>query len=224
MRFTSWAILVCVVVVAGCKREKLLPKEVAEAPPEVREPVRKALEAGKVDVPPAIRELAAPAAAPEEDGIALLGPTSTFVASATPTFRWQPEERSQIYQVRVWDTDGKKVAESPWTDKAEWKCETPLAAGGRYEWQVAGKGKRAERLSSKASFQVPAEEVLKRLEEARRSLSGNDMALAVVYAREGAVDEAQRLLAAYIVKNPASEEAKKLYKSLRAQRVELTKK
>lgn len=214
----------CLVVLPGCRREKPLPKEVAEAPPEVREPVRKALEAGKVEVPPTVRELAQPAAPAEDDGIALLSPSSTFVASPTPTFRWQREERSQIYQVRVWGTDGKKVAESPWTDKAEWKCETPLAAGGKYEWQVAGKGKRAERLSSKASFQVPAEDVLQRLEEARRSLSGNDMALAVVYAREGAVDEAQRLLAAYIVKNPTSEEAKKLYKSLRAQRVELTKK
>lgn len=214
----------CLVVLPGCRREKPLPKEVAEAPPEVREPVRKALEAGRVDVPPAIRELAQPAAPPEDDGIALLSPASTFVASATPIFRWQREERSQVYQVRVWSADGKKVAESPWTDKAEWTCETPLVAGGKYEWQVAGKGKRAERLSSKASFQVPAEDVLKRLEEARRSLSGNDLALAVVYAREGAVDEAQRLLAAYIVKNPTSEEAKKLYKSLRAQRVELTKK
>ncbi len=224
MRITSWAIVVCLAVFAGCKRDKPLPKEVVEAPPQVREPVRKALESGKVEVPPAIRELAPPAPAAEEGDIALLSPESTYVASATPTFRWQRDERSQAYQVRIWDASGKKVVESPWTDKAEWKCETPLAPGGKYEWQVAGKGKRGERISPKASFQVPAEDVLKRLEEARRSLSGNDMALAVVYAREGAVDEAQRLLAAYIVKNPTSEEAKKLYKSLRAQRVELTKK
>jgi len=216
--------VVCLAVLPGCRREKPLPKEVAEAPPEVREPVRKALEAGKVEVPPAIRELAQPAPGVEDDGIALLSPVSTFVASAAPTFRWQRDERSQAYQVRIWDAEGKPAATSPWTDKDEWKCETELAPGGKYEWQVAGKGKRAERLSSKASFHVPAAGVLKRLEEARRSLSGNEMALAVVYAREGAVDEAQRLLASYIVKNPTSEEAKKLYKSLRAQRVELTKK
>jgi hypothetical protein len=223
MRLVTWAMVACALAGSGCKRDRPLPKEISEAPPEMREPVRKALETGKLEVSPRIRQ-AAEDTPVEEDGIMLEGPVSTFVSSTTPTLRWRRDERLKLYQARVWEAGGKPAAESPWLEAGEWKCEPPLTPGVKYQWQVAGKGRRSEMLSAKASFTVPEPDALERMAKARERLAGNDLALAVLYAREGAVDEAQRLLAGYIVRHPTSEEAKKLYKSLRAQRVELTKK
>jgi hypothetical protein len=36
MRLVTWAMVACALAGSGCKREKPLPKEISEAPPEMR--------------------------------------------------------------------------------------------------------------------------------------------------------------------------------------------
>jgi|GEM_PF-3194425 hypothetical protein len=224
MRKVAVIVWVCTVGFLACRREKPLPKEISELPEEFRVAVQKAVEIGQIEIPGDLAGLVSRSGTDEEDSIVLEMPVATYVSSTTPLLRWQRQPRLQQYQAHVLDSAGKVVAESPITEAGEWKCEPALKPGQTYRWSVTAKGKRAQVGSPEACFAVPAQPVLEQLAGAKQRLGDNGLALAVIYARAGVVDEAERLLAGAIVRNPTSEEAKRLYRSLKAQRLQLKRK
>lgn len=224
MRKVAVIVGMCAVSFLACRREKPVPKEISELPAEFRTAVQKALETGQLEVPADLAGLVSRSQTDEEDNIVLEMPVASYVSSTTPLLRWERQPRLEQYQARVVDSSGKVVAESPVTEAGEWKCEPALTPGHMYRWNVTAKGRRAQVGSQEARFAVPSQPVLDQLASAKQHLGENGLALAVIYARAGVVDEAERLLAGAIVRNPTSEEAKRLYRNLKAQRLQLNRK
>lgn len=196
-------------------------------PAEWRRDVAAALRTGRLDRPPAISDLAA--AEPALRGAAstapfsLLTPIATAVAGGRPAFRWTPLAGAQSYEVKVFDPDLHPVAASGPLTGTEWTPGQPLPAGTVYAWQVVAR-RGGEDLtapgpqSPPALFRVLVPDQAQAVESAARAAGGSPLALGVLYARSGLVDDAERELARVVAANPGSATARDLLASVRAWR------
>ena len=149
-----------------------------------------------------------------------LAPVATAVASPRPTFRWAPLPGADSYTVAVFDPSFDRVAASEATQATEWTPAAPLPAGAVYAWQVTARTDGGEVTAPappapEARFAVLPEARAAALE---RAVAGQPsrLARAVLYAREGVADEAERELAALAEANPSSEVASSLLESVRS--------
>jgi hypothetical protein len=142
----------------------------------------------------------------------LTAPIGTAVLTDRPTFRWQPLRGATRYVVSVFDESFRRVIESPAIAATEWQPSTPLPRGRVYIWQVtATVGGEAVRApvppAPEARFQVAAPEVAASIDEARTAHPGNHLLLAVLLARNGAVDDAAKELDELAATDPATAES-----------------
>ena len=196
-------------------------------PAEWRRDVAAALRSGRLDRPPEIAALAP--AEPALRGAAakapftLLAPVTTAVAGGRPGFRWTPFSGTRSYEVKVFDPDLHSVAASGPLTGTEWTPDQPLPAGAVYTWQVVAHLGDEDVLapgpqSPPALFRVLAPDRAQAVESAARAAGGSPLALGVLYARSGLVEDAERELARVVAANPDSATAHGLLASVRSWR------
>ena len=138
-------------------------------------------------------------AAPEASTFDIAGPMGTTVMADRPVFRWQAVPGASRYVVAVFDDTFRKLAESPALTAAEWQPAQPLERGKILNWQVTaqvGGTKLRAPLppAPEARFQVAEADQVAQIENARRDHPANHLLLAVLMARTGALDDAEREL------------------------------
>jgi len=196
-------------------------------PAEWRRDVAAALRTGHLDRPRGVADLAGaepalrgPAAAAP---FTLLAPIATAVAGGRPTFRWTPLAGAESYAVKVFDPDLRPVTTSGPLTATEWAPGQPLPAGTVYAWQVVARRGGEDLIapgpqSPPALFRVLAPDQARAVASAAREAGGSPLALGVLYARSGLVDDAERELARVVAANPGSATARDLLASVRAWR------
>ena len=196
--------------------------------PAARQAVKNALAEGRVRPAPVPAELRGGAetlmGGPEgAQPFSLVGPVGRIVRDARPRLSWRPLAGASGYAVTILDADLKPVAASPQLSGTSWVVPRRLERGRVYTWQVTAL-KGGEELIAPAAPAPPArfkvleatlDDELRRLE---RNGARSRLALGVLYARAGLLEEAERELRALASANPQSEEARRLLNSVRAAR------
>lgn len=194
-----------------------------------QEAVTRALRARRVDAPPFLADLigrrgtllAAPVRPDER--FEVLGPVGTAVTSTRPTFRWGALPGATSYTVAVFDADYAQIAAGGPLRGLEWRPARPLVRGREYAWQVTAVRNRKEVVAPsapapEARFRVLKQERVDHLERVRSATSGSHLAMGVLYAEAGLVEDAERELRELAQANSSSGEAQALLRSLEAWR------
>lgn len=199
-----------------------------------RRAVKSALASGRVSTPPAVSGLTAGGGpllgggGGDNDGggamLAPLAPVGSVVRAARPSFRWRALEGATSYVVKVFDTSFNKVATSGALTGVEWTPPAGALTRGRvYVWQVTAL-KGGEEVTApapgepEARFKVLEEGKAREVDAAQRAAGDSRLALGVIYARAGLLDEAEHEFQALLEENPNSATAQKLLRDLRARR------
>jgi hypothetical protein len=132
-------------------------------------------------------------------------------------------EGASGYIVSVFDAQLNEVARSEVLLTTMWKTSRALRRGAIYRWQVvAFKDGREVVMPSptapEAKFKVLEQAQARALARDRRSYAGSHLALGVLFAQSGLLDESEAELQALVKDNPNSDVARKLLESLRAWR------
>lgn len=159
----------------------------------------------------------------QSSSFALQQPVGTIVLSDRPTFIWGALEGATSYTVSIFDAELNEVARSEALTMTAWTVPHALRRGAIYRWQViARKDGREVVLPSptapEAKFKVLDQQQAAAIARAQRIYANSHLALGVLYAQRGLLDEAETELEAVVKDNPASTVAKKLLESLRAWR------
>jgi hypothetical protein len=221
-------------LVDGAERVGLSPRGdlvgLASLPWERRREIATALRTGRLDAPLEIAELQGTRATargfPTDPSLTLLEPIATVVPHGRPAFRWTLLPDADSYEIKVVDPEFRVVAESgrlSGKDGKEWTPDRPLPAGGVYAWQIeARRGQETWMApglrSAEARFRVLSTDEAGELERAVQEARGSHLALGVLYAKAGLVDEAERELKRVVAANPRSIAARRLLESVRGWR------
>jgi hypothetical protein len=152
-----------------------------------------------------------------------LSPVGTAVITDRPTLSWQPLAGAGRYEVSVYDGDFRPVAVSPPLSRTEWTVSRKLVEGAVYSWQVKAFTNGEDILAPKppapeARFKVLNRKVSEELVSAQHNQVGSHLALGILFARAGALDDAQRELRALAEANPQSPIPQRLLRELEAVR------
>lgn len=147
--------------------------------------------------------------------IELLSPAATVVQEDRPTLRWRALDGAASYTVAVFDEDFNPVVKSEPLSTTEWQVTRALRRAATYLWQVTALVKGRQVTSPKqpapdAKFKVLDGSMLAQLNEAKRIHADSHLALGILYAQAGLLEEAERELQALVADNPRSEVAQKL--------------
>lgn len=159
-----------------------------------------------------------------EANFAPITPVGTVVRTARPSFKWRLLEGATSYAVNVYDTSFNKVATSGALPGMEWTPPAGALADGRvYIWQVTALRGGEEIVAPapdtpEARFKVLEDGKARELDAAQRAAGDSRLALGVIYARAGLLEEAEREFRILLEENPASATAQKLLRDLRARR------
>jgi hypothetical protein len=193
------------------------------APPD-QQRVKAALETREVQISKTIKELrdsAAPTMGGSSGGaLALLGPVGAVVAGRRPTFRWRPLNGATSYQITITDSAAgyREVVSSPQLQGRKWTADRPLERGRVYTWQIIARAGDGEVKSPEAKFKVLDPAAAGALAKVNRIYAGRRLALGLLYAEAGLLDDAERELKALVVANPQSPIAKSLLQDLRSKK------
>jgi hypothetical protein len=198
----------------------------ALAPTERRQ-VREAIASGRIETSAALTGLALRQGSlmgMGTDGVPfrLRGPVGVVLRSRRPSLSWEPLEGASAYVVTLVDESGRVAARSPELKGTTWAPPNYLARGVTYSWQVAAQRRGAEVISPappapEARFKILDATYASSLARAERDARGSHLALGVLYARAGLLDEAERELSILQRRNPRSDLARRLLQSVRAQ-------
>ena len=191
------------------------------SPPD-QQRVKAALETGEVQISKTIKELR-DSSAPNMGGssggaLALIGPAGAVVAGRRPTFRWLPLDGATSYQITITDPAAgyKEVVSSPQLQGRKWTVDRPLERGRVYSWQITARAGDGEVKSPEAKFKILDPAVADALARVNKIYAGRRLALGLLYAEAGLLDDAERELKALLVANPQSPIAKSLWLDLRS--------
>lgn len=153
----------------------------------------------------------------------LAAPVGTVIMNASPTFSWHPLNGATNYSVSVFDSEFNQAAESGELPTTQWRISTPLKRGVVYSWQVTAlkDGKKVRSPTpplSIAQFKILKQSKADELERAKRLYAHSHLVLALLYAREGLVDESKQELQMLEKNNPDSPVAKRLLRSVQSWR------
>lgn len=153
---------------------------------------------------------------------ALSSPVGAVVESPRPRFTWQPVGGATRYVVEVYDQSFSKVAASGDLTQTEWAPPNDLRRGAIYSWEVTaythgGASRAPAPPAPEARFKVLDEIHARELARAKREAPGSHLALGVLYARAGLLDEAAHEFEILVAANPRSGVARKLLRDVRAQ-------
>jgi len=173
--------------------------------PELRTTLHEVMAQGHFVLPPAVnqlrlgREQIAGRVAPAGNGLKLISPVGTAVATETPIFRWSKVEEATGYRLNL----ALRGRESPTrtfdlpSNQTTWKISTPLASGQTYEWEV--QAIRNDETLEQAPAPPEPEAIFYVLDrpqqidvsKQREKLSRSHLALGLAYARAGLIDDAR---------------------------------
>lgn len=165
---------------------------------------------------------------------ALYSPVGTMVESDRPTFRWKPLSQTAKYVVKIVDQANNTVAASSeplelLTEQREMVWTLPasqpaLERGKTYRWYVTMTEPDGKQVSSpgaqnpRALFAVLGFTEAKQLSLLIEDCLGSPLALGILYAQYGLMDEAERALQTVVRNNPNVPAAAHLLHSLRRHR------
>lgn len=194
-------------------------------PPGARAAVREALTARKIKSPEKLSDLrdkpgTLMGETADADELKLVGPVGLVVRSRSPVFRWQPLAGASSYAVVVTDAQLNEVATSGPLTIAEWRMPSELSRGRIYFWQVTARRNGLEITAPvlpnpRAKLMVLSQAEDEELNRLERSPRRSNLALGVLYARAGLLDDAERELLALVQANPKATVARQLLESVR---------
>jgi hypothetical protein len=176
---------------------------------EEKAAVDAAIAAGRVDIPAEARALAGSVGRllggnAATSAMLPMSPSGTFVDSATPEFSWQPVAGAESYRVAVFDAAFRELASSGTLKmamanaKTSWTPTSPLPAGVPLAWQVIARMPNGSEVLApvpprpEARFTVLDAASAARIADLRARLSDRPIALGVLLARAGLLDDAAR--------------------------------
>jgi anti-sigma factor RsiW len=159
--------------------------------------------------------------APSE--FSVLEPGGNVLMSDRPTFRWSKMEGATGYTVEVYDDQFKLVSSSPQVTGLSWTTTTALPRGHVYSWQVKATKDGQETTSPRppapqAKFRVLDQAKASELTRAKRAYGSSHLALGLLYADAGLLQEAEAELRLLRRANPDSEIAQRLLRQVQAMR------
>jgi len=196
------------------------PAEVAfNIPEQYRDEVKAAMDSGNIRIPPAIGGLATGPVQLRSTGsseaksspLHVISPTGTGVVEDQPVFRWTPVEGA-TYTISVYDDQFHAMESAKYLKEAEWHPDKPLRRGAVYRWEVrAVRGKQVDiapaPTEAEARFMVLGVAAAKRLTDAQAAMPNAPLALGILYANSGALDDAKRELAQAAAGNDEKQKA-----------------
>lgn len=151
----------------------------------------------------------------------LLSPVGQVVPSTQPVLKWQALSGASSYFVNVYDANLRKVASSGALTVTEWKPEPALERGHSYYWQVRAIKDEQEFFAPApsapdAKFKVLEHAQLAEIEQTK-AVRNSHLALGVLYARAGMLEEAQLEFKALAAANPHSPIARRILQNFERQ-------
>lgn len=152
-----------------------------------------------------------------------LSPMGKVLVTARPTLRWSKLDGATEYRVEIYDSNFSLAASSPPLTSNSWNLPNALERGEVYTWQVTAT-KDGEKIKSpiapapEAKFKILDAKRADELAAARKNYASSHLALGVLYAQAGLLDEAETEFNALAKANPQSDVALKLLKNLQAAR------
>lgn len=153
----------------------------------------------------------------------VIEPAGNVLLTDRPTFRWSPMDGAAGYVVEVYDGNFNPVATSPQLTHHSWTPPQPLPRGQVYSWQVKAVKDGQEVTSPRppapqAKFRVLGQAKANELSRARRAYPSSHLALGLLYAEAGLLNEAEQELRLLRKANPDSELARRLLSRVRSLR------
>jgi hypothetical protein len=154
-------------------------------------------------------------------GLLPMSPAGTLVASATPPFSWQPIQGAVSYSVAVFDATFRLVASSGSVKTASWTPRTQLPRNIPLAWQITARMADGTDVLApapprpEARFTVMDEAAAAAIADLRTRLSDQPIALGVLLAKAGLVDDAAREFTRAAAQSELAELAAKLRASLK---------
>lgn len=188
--------------------------------------VAAATTAGRVDVPANIRALAGSVgqllgADVTSAAMQPMSPAGTAVISATPQFFWRPLPGAASYRVAVFDENFREVAASGVLTTTSWTPQAQLPAGVTLAWQVTAHMSNGSDVLAPAPprpesrFSVLDAAAAARVANLRSRLSDQPLALGILLAKAGLIDDAAREFDRAAAEPAQAELAAKLRATLR---------
>lgn len=234
------AVLAVVVFVRGAGQHSVAQQASAPPAPSVsprerllaadeQTAVAAAIAAGRVDVPSSVRALAgsvgqllgpgAPAPAMQP-----MSPSGTAVATASPQFSWRAVSGAASYRVAVFDENFREVATSGAITGTTWTPAVQLPPNVTLAWQVTARMPNGADVLApappqpEARFSVLDAASAARIADLRARLADQPLALGILLAKAGLVDDAAREFDRAAARPADAELAAKLRASLNASR------
>ncbi len=188
------------------------PEEVAlNIPVQYRDEVKAAMYSGGLHIPEAIAGMEAgpiqlrSTTDVKPSALHVISPQATAVVEDTPVFRWTSVDGAS-YTISIYDDQFHAMESASGLKVTEWRPDKPLRRGAVYRWEVrAVKGKHADLAPAptepEARFSVLGVAVTQRLAEARTAMTHAPLAMGILYADAGALDDAKRELADAVATN-----------------------
>lgn len=150
----------------------------------------------------------------------LLAPVGKVVFADRPTFRWTLLAGATAYVVEIYDEQFTLALKSEAVQRPPWTPSQPLARGRVYAWQVKATKDGQEVQAPKppatqARFRVLAQPRAEEIARARRHYASSHLALGLLYAQAGLLDEAEQELRALRRTNPDSAVVRRLLAQVR---------
>jgi anti-sigma factor RsiW len=192
----------------------------------VLEAVRQALSAKGIKKPQALNELSAPritflGQASDSVPFALNAPIGLVSLSDRPAFSWQPLSGATNYTVSVFDSNFNRVLRSEPLAATNWSATATLKRGRMYFWEVTAIKDDQEITSPvapapRAQFKIVDEETAREINQVRSAHTDSHLALGILYARAGLLDDAEREFQLLLNANPGSEIARTFLNRVRS--------
>jgi tetratricopeptide (TPR) repeat protein len=190
--------------------------------------IKNALRSGRVMLPTTISEVTAKAgvlmsSASAGVSFALQSPVGSFVQSSRPVFRWREMKGATSYVVTVYDAAFRVIARSEEVERTEWTPARELERGITLRWQVTA-NLNGRQLKSpvppapEARFKVIELAKAEELQRTRQRFADAHLALGILYAEAGLLDDAERELQILLRANPQADAVRRLLQSVKARR------
>jgi anti-sigma factor RsiW len=197
-------------------------------PPDYQSMLKEALTNQRIEKSPLLKGLVRPSSSlmsgdKQGNTFSVLEPVGTVLLSDRPTFRWSRLDGATGYVVEVYDGQFNLVATSPQLTEHSWAAPKSLKRGRVYGWQVKAIKEGQEFKSPRppapqAKFRILDQAKANELAQARRAYASSHLALGLLYAQAGLLEEAQQEFRALQKANPDSEIARRLLENMLALR------
>jgi anti-sigma factor RsiW len=151
-------------------------------------------------------------------------PVGKVIQSDRPTFSWSQLDGGTKYVVEVYDEKYNLVTAGAPVTVARWTTPTPLRRGRKYSWQVraltAGQEFRSPRPPEpQAEFRILDQATASELARVQREFGPYHLAVGLLYAQAGLLEEAEREFRSLQESNPGSAPVKRLLDSIQRMRM-----